>query len=227
MLDLNFQVTGAEPERVAAAPLMLFKLRVTEAAVPGMPETPIHAIALRSQIQIEPARRRYTAEEQQRLLDLFGTPERWGQTVRPMLWTHASTIVRPFTGSTAADLPVPCTYDFSFAATKYFDALEGGDMPLCFLFNGTIFYEGASGALQVAQVPWHKEAYFRLPAKTWKELMDRYYPNAACLSLGKDVFDQLNRYKIQRGLPTWEQALESLLARRASEDAGSLTSASG
>jgi hypothetical protein len=212
MLDLNFEVTDAGPERVAAAPLLVFKLRVTEAAAAGTPVTPIHAIALRSQIQIEPARRRYTPQEQQRLLDLFGTPERWGQTVRPMLWTHASTVVRPFTERTEVDLPVPCTYDFGVAATKYFDALEGGDIPLCFLFSGTIFYEGASGALQVAQVPWDKEAYFRLPAKTWKELMDIYYPNAACLSLRKDVFDLLSRYRTQRGLPTWEHAIEALLA---------------
>ena len=106
MLDVNFQITGAEPERVAAAPLMLFKVRATEVPGAGMPATPIHAIALRSQIQIEPARRRYTPHEQERLLDLFGTPERWGQTVRPMLWMHASTVVRPFTRSTDVDLPV-------------------------------------------------------------------------------------------------------------------------
>ncbi len=212
MLDLSFQVTGAEPEHVAAAPMMVFKVSVGEAASAGMPATPIHAIALRAQVQIEPARRRYTPQEQKRLLDLFGTPERWGQTVRPMLWTHASTVVRPFTGSTEVDLPVPCTYDFSLAATKYFDALAGGDIPLCLLFSGTIFYEGTSGALQVAQVPWDKEAYFRLPAQTWKELMDRYYAGATYLSLRKDVFDRLNRYRSQRGLPTWEHAIETLLA---------------
>jgi Family of unknown function (DUF6084) len=212
MLDLKFEITGAGPERVAAAPLMVFKVRVTEAAAPDTPATPIHAIALRSQLQIEPARRRYTPQEQARLLDLFGTPERWGQTVRPMLWTHASTVVRPFTGVTEVDLPVPCTSDFCLAATKYFDALESGEIPLCFLFSGTIFYEGDSGALQVAQVPWNNEAYYRLPAKSWKDLMEIYYPNVACLTLRKDVFDLLNRYRTQRGLPTWEHALEALLA---------------
>lgn len=212
MLDLNFQVEGAEPERVAAAPLLLFKLRIAERVASGESPTSIHTVALRCQIQIEPARRRYTAAEQQRLLDLFGTPERWGQTLRPLLWTHASVVVRPFAGSTDVDLPVSCSYDFSLAATKYFDALEGGEIPLCFLFSGTIFYEGVEGGLQVAQVPWEKEAYFRLPAATWRALMDLYYPNSAWLCLRKDVFDRLCEYKSRCGLATWEQAVEALLA---------------
>jgi hydrogenase maturation protease len=212
MLDLNFQVEGAEPERVAAAPLMRFKLRVTERLSAGMPPTSIYAVALSWQLRIEPARRRYSPREQERLLDLFGTPERWGQTLRPWLWTHASVVVRPFVASTAVHLPVPCSYDFSLAATKYFDALEGGDIPLCFLFSGTIFYEGEQRGLQVAQVAWDKEAYFRLPATTWKDLMDLYYPNSAWLCLRKGVFDQLSEYKRRRGLTTWEQALETLLA---------------
>src|SRR5262249_41763008 len=143
---------------------------------------------------------------------LFGTPERWARTVRPMLWTHAGVVVRPFAGSAAVDLPVPCSYDFSLAATRYFDALEGGEIPLCFLFSGTIFYEAADGALQVAQISWEKEAYFRLPAATWKALMDQYYPNSAWLCLRKDVFDWLSEYRSRCGLPTWEQALEALLA---------------
>jgi hypothetical protein len=212
MPDLSFQVEGAEPERFAAVPLLLFKLRVTEAGAGGEPPTPIHAVALHCQVRIEPARRRYSPAEQRRLLDLFGTPERWGQTLRPMLWTHADVVVRPFVGSTSVDLPVPCSYDFALAATKYFDALEGGEIPLCFLFSGTIFYEAEGGRLQVAQVPWEKEASFRLAAATWQALMDLHYPNGAWLRLRKDVFDRLSEYKSRRGLPTWEQALEQLLS---------------
>ena len=207
MPDLHFRVEGAEPERVAAAPLLLFKLRVTDAA-----PAPVHSVVLRCQVRIEPARRRYSAAEQDRLLDLFGTPERWGQTLRPMLWTHVGAALPSFAGGCAADLPVPCSYDFSLAATKYFAALEEGDLPLCFLFSGTVFYEGADGGLQVAQIPWEKEADFRLPAATWRGLMEVYYPNSAWLCLRKDVFDQLARYRSRQGLPDWEQALERLLA---------------
>ncbi len=41
--------------------------------------------------------------------------------------------------------------------------------------------------------------------------MDFYHPNSAWLCLRRDTFDLLYRYKMQRGLPTWEQALENLL----------------
>jgi Family of unknown function (DUF6084) len=177
----------------------------------GIDPTPIHAVALRCQLRIEPARRRYTPVEQERLLDLFGTPDRWGQTLKPMLWTHAGAVVPPFTGAGAVDLPVPCTFDFSMAATKYFAALDDGEIPLCFLFTGTVFY-GAEGGWQVERIPWDRETTFRLPAATWRELREAYYPNAAWLGLRRDVFDRLTRYKSRHGLPTWEQAVERLLA---------------
>src|SRR5262245_60851124 len=90
--------------------------------------------------------------------------------------------------------------------------MEGGEIPLCLLFSGTIFYEAEDRGLQVAQVPWDREAYSRLPATTWKALMEQYYPNSAWLCLRKDVFDRLGEYKSRHGLPTWEQAVEALLA---------------
>jgi hypothetical protein len=211
MPELNFQVEGAEPERFAAVPTLLFKLRITEAASAGKP-TPIHSVVLRCQVRIEPGRRHYTPAEKERLLDLFGTPERWGQTLRPMLWTHVSAVVPPFVGTSMMSLPVPCSGDFSLAATRYFSALEEGDLPLCFLFSGSIFYQQSEGALQVAQISWEKEASFRLPAASWRALMDLYYPNSAWLCLRRDVFDRLSRYRSSQGLATWEQTLERLLA---------------
>jgi len=205
--DLNFQVEGAEAVAYAAAPLLSFKLRVTNAEA----DEPIHTVALRCQIQIETTRRRYNEREQERLLDLFGEPERWGQTLRTMLWTHTSVIVTPFQGSALVELPVPCTFDFNVAATKYFAGLEDGGVPLCLLFSGTIFYEATGGALQVSQISWEKEAKYQLPVSVWQEMMNFYYPNSAWLSLRRDVFDRLNGYKMRRGITTWEQALESLL----------------
>jgi hypothetical protein len=212
MPDLNFQVESTGPQRFAASPHLLFKLCISEAVPPKEQPTAIQAVVLRCQVRIEPARRRYSPAEKNRLRDLFGTPERWGQTLLPFLWTQVSTAVPPFTGSQTVDLPVPCSYDFSLAATKYFDALEEDGIPLCFLFSGTIFYQSPSGALQVAQISWDKEASFRLAAETWRELMDLYYPNCAWLCLRKDVFDALNQYRSRQGLPTWEQTLERLLA---------------
>jgi hypothetical protein len=212
MPDLDYKIVGAEAQHFAAAPTMLFKLRVSEVDLPGSEPTPIHSVVLRCQVRIEPTRRSYTIAEKERLRDLFGSPERWGQTVRSMLWTHVSVVVPPFEGSTEVGLPVPCLHDFNLAATRYFAALEGGDLPLCFLFSGTIFYQAADGALQVAQISWEKEADFRLPAATWREMMEHYYPNSAWLCLRKDVFDRFDRYRSENGLTTWDIAMERLLA---------------
>jgi hypothetical protein len=153
VLDLTFNVEGVEQQPHSAAPLLVFKLRIAEAGTDEGPTT-IPAIALRCQIRIEPTRRRYAPSEQEQLLDLFGEPERWGQTLRSALWTHASVVVPPFTGSTVVDLPVPCSFDFNVAATKYFHALLDGEVPLCLLFSGTIFYTAEDGYLQVCQIPW-------------------------------------------------------------------------
>jgi len=168
-------------------------------------------VVLRCQIQIEAPRRRYDADEKELLLDLFGEPERWGQTLRPMLWTNTSVTVPSFTGATLVDIPVPCTFDFNNAATKYFHALKEGHVPVTLLFAGTVFYDPGNGTLQVAQIPWDRQATYRLPVEVWKNMMDLYYPNTAWLDLRRDVFEQLYRYKAKHGIPTWEQTIEALL----------------
>jgi hypothetical protein len=212
MPDLSFAIDGVEPQRFAAEPTLLFKLRIAERA--GAESQPVHSIVLHCQVRIEPARRRYADAERDRLLDLFGTPERWGQTLRPFPWTHVSMAVPPFTGDTTIDLPVPCSYDFSLAATKYFDALLGGEIPLSFLFSGTVFFEAEQGGVHVSRIPWNKDVDYRLPAQTWRRLMDAYYPNTAWLRLPKEVVESLARFKSREGLPTIERALERLLASR-------------
>ena len=207
MPELTFQVDNAEPIRHAATPQLALKLRIDNAD----PAEPIHNVLLQCQVRIEAPRRRYSDQDKARLVDLFGEPRRWGQTLRSMLWSHTSVIVQPFTGSTAADLPLPCTFDFNVAATKYLDALEDAEIPLALLFTGTVFYEGDAGVLQVARISWDKEADYRLPVRVWKEMMNHYYPNTAWLNLRKDVFDRLQQHKSRCALPTWEQALDSLL----------------
>jgi Family of unknown function (DUF6084) len=207
MPDLSFQVEGVEVVVNAASPLLVFKLRLTDAN----PEQTIHTVALRCQIQLEVTRRKYTLEDQERLLDLFGEPSRWGQTLRSLLWTHANLVVPLFKGTTLIDLPVPCSFDFNVAATKYFDGLRDGEIPVCLQFSGTIFYAGPEGGLQVAPISWDKEARFKLPVKVWRDMMESFYPNSAWLCLHKDTFDRLYQYKVRHGIPTWEEALESLI----------------
>jgi hypothetical protein len=207
MPELNFQVDEAVVVPYAAAPMLAFKLRIANQPA----DETIHTIVLRCQIQLEVTRRRYSQEEQKRMLDLFGPPERWAQTLKNMLWTHANVLVPGFQGSTVVDLPVPCTFDFNVAATKYFEGLQEGDVPLCLMFSGTVFYAQPEGLLQVAPVSWQHEARFKLPVKVWREMMDIYYPNSAWLCLRRDVFDRLNQYKMQRGIPTWEALIEQMI----------------
>jgi hypothetical protein len=210
MPELTYAIEGAAPVPFAAIPQVALRLRVTDA---DADPCAISGVALACQIRIEPARRRYQVAEKERLLDLFGAPTRWGQTLRGLLWTHVSVNIPPFSGEITVDLPVPCTFDFNVAATKYFEALEDGEVPLCLLFSGTVFHAGDDGALQASPIPWNKEAEFRLPVRVWREMMDQYYPNTAWLCLRRDIFDRINQVKMRRGIPTWEQALEFLLAQ--------------
>jgi hypothetical protein len=200
--DLNFTVEGAEPLRFAASPHIVFKLRVKN-------DSPfaVHTVILRCQINIDASRRRYSTDEQSRLTDLFGQPSQWAETLRGLLWTNTSTVLPAFQTDLAADLPVPCTFDFNIAATKYFEGLQAGDVPISFYFNGTIFYSAESGALQVAQISWEKEASYRMPISVWKQMMDLHYPNVAWLCLQRHAFDRLYEFKVRNGIPTFEEAV--------------------
>jgi hypothetical protein len=207
MPSLSFKIEEAAAIPFAVTPTLGFKLRVEDA----LAAEAIHTVALRCQIQIDVTRRRYTPQEQARMRDLFGEPERWSQTLRSLLWTHASLVIPGFRGSTLVDLYVPCTFDFNVAATKYFAGLADGEIPLHLMFSGTVFYADGDDALQVAPISWEQETRFKLPVKVWREMMDSYYPNCVWLSLRRDVFERLSEYKTQRGIPTWEQAFEEML----------------
>ena len=200
--DLHFIIEAAEALRFAASPHLVFKLRITSSA-PGT----IHSIILKCQVHLDVSHRHYSEREQQHLRDLFGEPERWGETLRSLLWTHTSTLVPSFDGTVIVDLPIPCTFDFNVAATKYFAGLENGEVPVSCYFSGTMFYADDNGSLRVGQIPWDKETSYRMPIRAWRSMMDLYYPNTAWLCLDRDVFERLYGYKTLHGLPTFDQTL--------------------
>ena len=207
MPDLDFRVESVSVVPFAATPLLAFRIAVRNSD----PAERIYSVSLRCQIQIEVTRRQYAGEEQERLRDLFGEPERWGQTLRNLTWTTINATVAPFSGETSVEAQVPCTFDFNVAATKYFHGVTSGEIPLCFLFSGSAFYDGGHGAPQVAPISWSRESRFRLPVSVWRAMIDSYYPNTAWLCLRRDVFERLYEYKVQRGIPTWEAVLEEIL----------------
>jgi hypothetical protein len=206
---LQFAIESAEAVRFAAAPTISFALSVQS-------DRPVRSLSLSAQVRIVPARRGYGGGEQERLVELFGTPERWGETLRGFLWTNATLVLPPFEHETRVELPVSCTYDLEVASAKYFHALRDGDVPLEFLFSGTVFYLGAGGALRTAQIPWDCEAQFDLPVRVWKLALENHFPGSSWIRLRKDVFDRLAAYKGRQALPTWEATLEDLLERRES-----------
>jgi len=207
MPDLSFEIIGAEVATYSVLPMLIFKMRIVNERV----EEQIENISLKSQIMLSVTKRRYNPEEKAKLHELFGEPERWSKTLRQFLWTHVTSVVPRFSGSTIVELLVPCIYDFEVVSTKYFDALEDGEIPLTFLFSGTIFYRGEEDDLQIGQVSWSKEATYRLPVALWKGVIETYFPNSAWIRIQKDVFDQLYQYKMTHGLMTWEDVLVRLL----------------
>jgi hypothetical protein len=209
MPDLDFTVTGAEPAQRGLAPLLHFVLEIS-----NTPESEtVQSIMLQTQIQIQAPQRSYQPEEKEKLKELFGAPEDWGQTLRTKLWAHANTIVPQFQGRTKTTLAVPCTFDFNVAATKYFYALAGGEVPLLFLFSGTVFYLAPDSRLQIQKISWEKESAWRMPIARWQELMEHHYPDSAWVAMRRDVFDRLYEFKRREGLASWDEAFERMLDR--------------
>ncbi len=205
MAELSFTVVDVVPEPYAAAPHLLARIRVEETTGER-----VHALALRAQIRIEPQRRRYDDTEERALLDLFGDRSRFAETLRPFAWLHASTVAQGFTGSTEIELPLPCTYDFEVSGTTYLHALRDGEIPLLFLFSGTVFTRGTTG-FSVAQVPWDREARYRLPVAVWRDLMETWFPGTEWVRMRRETVEALAHYRHVRGLTTWDDAVTTLL----------------
>jgi uncharacterized protein DUF6084 len=209
LLGLDFSVESARTLEFAAVPTLAFGLRVASSG-----ERAVRSILLHVQVQIAARQRSYEGDEKDRLLDLFGEPARYGTTLRTLPWLRETRVVPGFEHDTLIDLEVPCTYDFEVTAAKYIAALgEGGDVPLEFLFSGTAFYAAQDGRLQTSQIGWDKEAEYKLPVRVWRGTMDRHFPGSAWLRLSRDTFDRLSSYRVRQGLPTWDEAFESLLER--------------
>ena len=208
MSSYDFSVVDVFAERYAAAPQLTARLRIKETSG----ET-IHAIALRCQVRIEPQRRRYEETDESGLRALFGDRDRWVDTLKPFLWMQCNSMVQGFTEITEVDLALPCTYDFEVTGARYLHAVGDGDIPIVFLFSGTVFTKGVNG-FGVVQVPWDCEASYQLPVQVWQQMIASYFPNTGWIRLDHDVVTALAEFKAQHGLTTWEETVQSLLATR-------------
>ena len=154
----EFEVVGVEPRRACRGPDAAVRGRGHRADRPHR----LH-VALTAMIEIEPSKRRYDDAERERLVELFGEPERWASTTSSFRWAQAEVLVPSFTGlDEVRRSSCACTYDLEVGGSQVLRrARQDGEAPLRFHFNGTVFYEADDGRMQLIQVPWDCSARFR------------------------------------------------------------------
>jgi uncharacterized protein DUF6084 len=202
----EFAITSAAHLPYAAAPTMVFSATATDEG-----EYDIQSMALSVQVMIDPSRRGYDPETRERLAELFGPPASWTPSTQSLSWARITAVVPGFVGETTFALELPCTYDLEVAATKFFYALAGGEVPLSFHFSGTVFYRAGNLRLQVAPVPWSATARFQMPVASWRAMIAEHYPGGGWIRLKDETLDALNTRRAQRGLPTLDACVAGLL----------------
>ena len=204
--DPVFSVLGVDAVEHALTPRLRFQLHVSD------PEgRAIYAIALQTQIQVDPARRSYDAATRERLVELFGAPERWGATTHSFNWERVDTLVPSFTGATSFELEVACTYDLEIAASKYFYSLRDGHVPLSFHFTGMVLYRDAGEQLRVTGVPWSCSATWAMPVQAWKDAITAVYPGGGWVRHSTDTLDAQQRVKGREGHHSFDATIADLL----------------
>ena len=204
--ELGFAIHHARALEHSAVPTIRFELGIESLAGHH-----VRSVMLHVQIQIAARRRRYEPDAQEQLVDLFGTPDRWGSTLSTLPWLRTTVVVPPFSGSAQVDLDVPCTYDLEVKASRYLNALDGGSVPLELLFSGSVFYTGAGAGLQTAMIGWDKEALFEMPVAVWRDMMDQHFPSSAWLRIDRATYDRLCTHRSRAQHGSWEETLASLL----------------
>ena len=202
---LTFAVRGVTAVQHAAVPTLDFEVAI------GCGETSVRSILLDVQIQIAARQRDYGEEADAGLEELFGTRDRWGTTLRTLPWTRTTVVVPPFTGATTIHVSIACTYDLEVAASRYFTALHDGEVPLEFLFSGSVFFAGSGGLLQTTRIGWDQDADYRMPVAVWREMMDRHFAGSAWLRVRRSEFERLAAYRGRHTLRSWEETIDALL----------------
>jgi hypothetical protein len=205
--QLAFAVTDGGVLDHAAVPTLRFALAIESVSGPAS----IRSVALSVEIRIGATRRTYNPAERERLAEVFGGDDEWRRNLHSLHWTTLAVNVPAFTGSTVFDLPVTCTYDLEVTGAKYLHALDHGQIPLEFLFSGTVFYAEPSGRLQIGRVGWDQEADYRLPVSVWRQMIDHHFPGTSWLRLRRETWERLAAYKARGTHMSWDDAIEELL----------------
>ena len=108
---------------------------------------------------------------------------------------------------------MPCSTDLELATTRYFDAVPDGHAPLAFHFSGSIIYADAPDRMQVARVPWHATAQYRLPVEVWRAAAG----DGGLVRLSGETFAGLREHASERALLSSDAAVADLLAATRTE----------
>lgn len=206
--ELDFSVTDARAMADAAVPALAFRLAISRAGGGR-----VRSVSLHADVRIAVAHRAYDRADRLVMARLFGQPEQWATSMRPLTWARINTVVPPFDERTETDLPVPCSRDMELAVTSYFHGVRDGEVPLDFQFSGTVFHDGPDGRLRTAQISWDKEATCRLPAPLWHEVTGRYDGGTRWLPLSPATFGELTAHRDRHALTGWDETLAELLDR--------------
>lgn len=207
--DPEFTIVSAEAVPRSVGPTLAFRGKITDESL-----RPIYTIALTAIVTVEPGKRAYAPGERERLLELFGGPERWASTTGAFRWAATSAMVHGFTGEGEFELCVPVSFDLEIASARYFGALdEGGSVPLRFHFNGSIFYERGDGKVQIAPVPWDRSERFEMPMEAWTRLASEHHPHRGWVPLHSETVARIDKLKAAMGAPTFDACLGGLLDR--------------
>ena len=142
----------------------------------SVPVSPIYTIALRCQINVDPARRRYDADPASDCPSCSESPS--GGARRPR-----ASCGRASTCSSRASKARPTSTSRCPAATTSRSrppdisrGLSDGAVPLSFHLSGSVFYKTSSGELRITQVPWDIDVRYELPLAVWTDMMEHHYP---------------------------------------------------
>ncbi len=131
--------------------------------------------------------------------------------------TIASVTVPAFTDECVIDLPVGCSYDFNLAATKYFYGLEAGEFLCCCCSAARSSFATARATCRSVRSPNTRRPATVFPVGTWRALMERYYSGTVPLSLSREVFDEVYRFKRRHALASWDDTVRLLLEKGRAE----------
>ncbi|MDQ3728972.1 MAG: DUF6084 family protein [Actinomycetota bacterium] len=205
----EFKVLSVEPVPRSVEAALSFKGTIRDASM-----RPVYMISLTAIVVVEPGKRSYGPGERERLMELFGGPERWASTTGAFRWASTQTMVQGFTGEGEFELVVPVSYDLEIASAKYFGALdEGGSVPLRFHFNGSILYERGDGRVQMTPVAWDRSERFEMPMEAWTRLTAEHHPFRNWVPLHSETVARIEGLKATMGAPTFDDAVSRILDR--------------